>query len=91
MAEVLPGFETPIYGYDGVYPGPTIRARADREVVVTQRNRLSFESNVHLHGGSVPAGHDGHPRRREARLEEPPPVVAPDRGRRRFVRGVGRW
>jgi spore coat protein A len=60
-AEILPGFQTPIYGYDGVYPGPTIRARSMREVVVTQRNRLSFESNVHLHGGSVPAGHDGHP------------------------------
>jgi FtsP/CotA-like multicopper oxidase with cupredoxin domain len=61
MAEVLPGFETPIYGYDGVYPGPTIRARTGREVVVRQRNALSFDSNVHLHGGFVPAGHDGHP------------------------------
>ena len=38
MAEVLPGFQTPIYGYDGVYPGPTIRARTGREVVVRQRN-----------------------------------------------------
>ena len=61
MAEVLPGFETPIYGYEGVYPGPTIRARTGREVVVRQRNALTFESNVHLHGGYVPAGHDGHP------------------------------
>jgi spore coat protein A, manganese oxidase len=61
MAEILPGFETPIYGYDGVYPGPTIRAREGRETVVRQRNRLTFESNVHLHGGHVPAGHDGHP------------------------------
>jgi spore coat protein A, manganese oxidase len=61
IAEVLPGFETPIYGYDGVYPGPTIRARTGREVVVRQRNTLAFESNVHLHGGFVPAGHDGHP------------------------------
>jgi FtsP/CotA-like multicopper oxidase with cupredoxin domain len=61
MADVLPGFETPIYGYDGVYPGPTIRARSGREVVVRQRNQLNFDSNVHLHGGYVPAGHDGHP------------------------------
>jgi spore coat protein A, manganese oxidase len=60
-AEVLPGFETPIYGYDGVYPGPTIRARTGRETVVRQRNALAFDSNVHLHGGFVPAGHDGHP------------------------------
>ena len=61
MAEVLPGFETPIYGYEGIYPGPTIRARTGREVVVRQRNTLTFESNVHLHGGYVPPGSDGHP------------------------------
>ena len=61
MAEILPGFQTPIYGYEGVYPGPTIRARKGRKVVVRQRNTLPFESNVHLHGGYVPAEHDGHP------------------------------
>jgi spore coat protein A len=61
IAEVLPGFETPIYGYNGVYPGPTIRARKGRKVVVRQHNGLDFDSNVHLHGGYVPAGHDGHP------------------------------
>jgi spore coat protein A len=61
MADVLPGFQTPIYGYEGVYPGPTIRARKGRKAVVRQHNTLAFESNVHLHGGYVPAGHDGHP------------------------------
>ena len=61
MAEVLPGFETPIYGYEGVYPGPTIRARKGRPAIVRQRNRLGFDTNVHLHGGYVPAAHDGHP------------------------------
>jgi spore coat protein A, manganese oxidase len=61
MAEVLPGFQTPIYGYDGVYPGPLIRAQKGREVVVRQTNALPFETNVHLHGGYVPAEHDGHP------------------------------
>ena len=61
MAEVLPGFQTPIYGYEGVYPGPLIRARKGREAVVRQKNTLPFETNVHLHGGYVPAPHDGHP------------------------------
>ena len=60
-AEILPGFETPIYGYEGIYPGPTIRARKGRTAVVRQNNNLSFDSNVHLHGGYVPAAHDGHP------------------------------
>mgnify|MGYP001416531449 CR=1 FL=1 len=61
LAEILPGFETPIYGYEGVYPGPTIRAKKGRAAVVRQTNRLPFDSNVHLHGGYVPAAHDGHP------------------------------
>jgi spore coat protein A len=61
IADVLPGFETPIYGYEGIYPGPTIRARKGRKIVVQQRNTLPFDSNVHLHGGYVPAEHDGHP------------------------------
>ncbi|HEX2410230.1 MAG TPA: multicopper oxidase domain-containing protein, partial [Solirubrobacteraceae bacterium] len=60
-AEILRGFETPILGYDGLYPGPTIRARRGREVLVRQRNALSFDVNVHLHGGVVPAADDGHP------------------------------
>ena len=51
MADVLPGFQTPIYGYEGIYPGPTIRARKGRTAVVKQTNTLSFDSNVHLHGG----------------------------------------
>jgi FtsP/CotA-like multicopper oxidase with cupredoxin domain len=61
LADVLPGFETPIYGYEGVYPGPVIHARKGRMAVVRQRNLLAFDSNVHLHGGYVPAAHDGHP------------------------------
>jgi FtsP/CotA-like multicopper oxidase with cupredoxin domain len=61
MADVLPGYQTPIYGYEGVYPGPTIRARKGRTAVVKQTNTLSFDSNVHLHGGYVPAEFDGHP------------------------------
>ena len=61
MADILPGFQTPVYGYEGIYPGPTIRARKGREAVVRQKNTLPFESNVHLHGGAVPAAHDGYP------------------------------
>jgi spore coat protein A len=61
LADILPGFQTPIYGYEGIYPGPTIRARKGRAAIVRQSNRLSFDTNVHLHGGYVPAAHDGHP------------------------------
>jgi FtsP/CotA-like multicopper oxidase with cupredoxin domain len=61
IAEILPGFDTPVYGYDGIYPGPTIRARKGRRVLFTPRNALPFHSNVHLHGGLQAPRDDGHP------------------------------
>jgi spore coat protein A, manganese oxidase len=60
-AEIIPGTLTPVYGYDGVYPGPTIRARTGRTAVVHTTNALGFNQNIHLHGGIVPAASDGHP------------------------------
>ena len=60
-AEIIPGTLTPVYGYDGIYPGPTIRARKGRTTVVRTTNGLPFNQNVHLHGGIVPAASDGHP------------------------------
>ena len=60
-AEMIPGTLTPVYGYDGIYPGPTIRARKGRTAVVRVTNGLSFNQNVHLHGVLAPAASDGHP------------------------------
>ena len=60
-AEIIPGTLTPVYGYDGIYPGPTIRVRKGRTAVVRQTNALPFAQNVHLHGGIAPAEFDGHP------------------------------
>jgi spore coat protein A, manganese oxidase len=59
--EIVPGFHTPIFGYDGMFPGPTIRSRAGRRTVVTHRNELPVPTVVHLHGGHTPAEHDGYP------------------------------
>jgi spore coat protein A len=59
--EILPGLRTPILGYDGMFPGPTIVSRSGRRTVVTHRNKLSVPTSVHLHGGHTPAEHDGHP------------------------------
>src|SRR5688572_12925736 len=39
----------------------TIRARKGRTTVVNVTNGLSYQQNVHLHGGLVPAASDGHP------------------------------
>ena len=51
QAEILPGVRTPVLGYDGIFPGPTIEARRGRPVVVRHRNELPVPTVVHLHGG----------------------------------------
>jgi spore coat protein A, manganese oxidase len=60
-AIILPGLRTTIWGYNGVFPGPTIRARAGRKTIVRQTNRLAVPTVVHLHGGVTPSESDGFP------------------------------
>lgn len=62
-AEILPGKRTPIWGFDGHYPGPTIKARRGREIIIRRKNDLSVPTTTHLHGGEVPSLSDGHPAR----------------------------
>jgi spore coat protein A len=59
--EILPGKLTTIWGYNGSFPGPTIKARSGRKVIVRQRNHLSVETTIHLHGGHVAPEDDGGP------------------------------
>jgi spore coat protein A len=60
-AEVLPGLKTEVWGYDGIFPGPTIESRRGRRAIVTHRNELAVPTVVHLHGGRTPPEHDGYP------------------------------
>lgn len=59
--EILPGRRTPVLGYDGIFPGPTIETRRGEPVLVRHRNELPVPTVVHLHGGHTPAEHDGWP------------------------------
>ena len=59
--EILPGVLTDIWGYDGLFPGPTLRARRGERLVVTHENTLPVPTVVHLHGGHTPAASDGFP------------------------------
>jgi spore coat protein A len=61
QAVILPGLSTTIWGYNGLYPGPTLRATKGRRAVVRQANALPEDTVVHLHGGHIPADSDGHP------------------------------
>ena len=40
LVEILPGKLTPIFGYNGITPGPTIMAQRDRPIVLQQINAL---------------------------------------------------
>ncbi|NNC12324.1 multicopper oxidase family protein [Planctomonas sp. JC2975] len=60
-ASILPGLTTQIFGFNGVFPGPTIESRRGREVAITHRNRLPVPMVVHLHGGHTPHDSDGYP------------------------------
>lgn len=59
--ELLPGYQTTIWGFNGIFPGPTIEARRGRQVVVQQRNELPVPVATHLHGGVTPPESDGYP------------------------------
>jgi FtsP/CotA-like multicopper oxidase with cupredoxin domain len=60
-AEILPDVRTPLWTYNGTFPGPTIESRRGRPVTVTHRNELPVPTVVHLHGGRTPAASDGYP------------------------------
>jgi spore coat protein A len=61
QAAILPGLKTEIWGYNGIFPGPTIVSRRGRRTVVRHRNELGVPVVVHLHGGKTPPEHDGYP------------------------------
>ena len=57
--EIVPGRVTKIWGYNGLFPGPTIRVRRNRLTVVHHTNQLPTHTAVHLHGGVTPPDSDG--------------------------------
>ncbi|MBT2553021.1 multicopper oxidase family protein [Arthrobacter sp. ISL-5] len=60
-ASILPGMKTEIWGYNGIFPGPTIVTRRGRPAVVRHTNNLPVPTVVHLHGGRTPHDSDGYP------------------------------
>jgi spore coat protein A, manganese oxidase len=71
---------TPIWGFDGLYPGPTINATRGQPVLVRFESQLPdmhakdpaaappMYPAVHLHGAHVAPQDDGHPRESVANL-----------------------
>jgi FtsP/CotA-like multicopper oxidase with cupredoxin domain len=68
-AEILPGKQTDIWGYNGITPGPTIMNTQGRHAVVQQINELpavhptmryNVWTSTHLHGSCSKPQYDGY-------------------------------
>ena len=55
------GAKTPTIGYNGVFLGPTIRAKREQTVIMRVENQLEEVTTVHWHGLHVPGEMDGGP------------------------------
>ena len=60
QVEILPGLSTTIWGYNGQFPGPTIKSRVGRQTHITQINNLPEPVVVHLHGMASLPQYDGY-------------------------------
>lgn len=60
-AAILPGKQTTIQGYNGIFPGPTIKAMRGRATHIRFTNKLLTPVVTHLHGGRTPSDSDGWP------------------------------
>lgn len=58
---IIPGKTTPLWMYNGQFPGPTIEATSGGPWPVTFSNGLSQDSITHWHGLLVDHMNDGHP------------------------------
>jgi spore coat protein A, manganese oxidase len=68
-AVILPGVQTPIFGYNGITPGPTILARRGTPLNIAVSNELPAKhpnwgyeawTSVHLHGSASKPQFDGY-------------------------------
>lgn len=59
---IIPGYTSNVWGYNGVFPGPTIKQRRGRQAVVRHINNLPAGESftVHLHGMASLPQYDGY-------------------------------
>src|SRR3954452_14923992 len=69
VGQILPGVQTPLWGYNGLVPGPTLKATRGRPAVVRQINALPAKhptlryvpwTSTHLQGMPSEPQFDGH-------------------------------
>ncbi len=58
---ILDGTETPTWGINGPFLGPTLRAHRGETIRIDVRNELDEATTLHWHGMHLPASADGGP------------------------------
>jgi FtsP/CotA-like multicopper oxidase with cupredoxin domain len=67
--EITPGVVTPVWTYNGMLPGPYLRATVGDTVIVHFKNALPEETTIHWHGVRVPNNMDGTPDLTQERIK----------------------
>jgi FtsP/CotA-like multicopper oxidase with cupredoxin domain len=57
----LDGHQTVMFGYNGQYPGPLIRAPKDATLIVRVTNEIDMPTTIHWHGVRIDNAYDGVP------------------------------
>lgn len=57
----IPGKTTPMWTYNGTWPGPVIKAKSGKTVKLTVINNLTVPTTLHNHGAHVDPSSDGVP------------------------------
>ena len=69
VAQILPRLTTPVLGYNGLFPGPTISVEQGTKAVLRVRNQLpaqhaldghALSTSTHLHGSASLPQYDGY-------------------------------
>lgn len=53
------GPKTPVWGYDGIVPGPVLRGKRGKRMSIAVTNRLAQSTSVHWHGLRIENAMDG--------------------------------
>ena len=61
VASILPGYRTPVFGYNGLVPGPTIRVQRGKPVIVNQTNVLQQPPPAPYQSLPMPAAYTTDP------------------------------
>jgi FtsP/CotA-like multicopper oxidase with cupredoxin domain len=64
VSQIIPGYKTPTFGYNGVVPGPTIRVHRDSPIIVNQTNLLHRPPAAPYQNAAMPSRYTADPLQR---------------------------